>query len=120
MELPPRRYQEYSFYQTMAVILLSTNTLTLACTSFILKFNLSFFACSPFSLFLPCNCVCPAGPPGRPATQADGAFPVKNLSIYLSIIIILSDSHHAVVHVVYIHLISSVIFAQTYTYTCMM
>ena len=29
--------------------------------------------------------VCPAGPPGRPTTQADGAFLWINLSIYLSI-----------------------------------
>ena len=61
MELPPRRYQKYSFYhsfemqRTMAagtVSLMSTNTLTLACTIFIHKFIMSFFACSPFSLLL--------------------------------------------------------------------
>ena len=33
--------------------------------------------------------VCLAGPPGRPANQADGAFLCKDLSIYLSIYLIM-------------------------------
>ena len=36
-------------------------------------------------LVLSCHCVCPVGPAGRPATQADGAFPVNNQSIYLTV-----------------------------------
>ena len=89
MELPLRGYQEYSFYhcfemcRTMAagtVILMSTNTLTLACTN-LLCHSLHVFISLYFCLVT--VCVLAARPPGRPATQADGAFPVKNLSIYL-------------------------------------
>ena len=61
---------------------ISTTTLTLHAQFFYSQIMI-FFACSSFSLFLACNCVCPAKPPGRPATQADGAFPVIK-SIYLS------------------------------------
>ena len=67
---------------TIILMWISTNTLTPACAIF--RHKLIMTVCM-FIHYLFCfDTVCPVGPAGRPATQADGAFPVKT-SIYLSI-----------------------------------